>query len=402
MLALSCAGTAPAHRTHERAVGHFASAAIPYLPGSAIPIRVDGMNGPYHVSLLGPGTIDGNIYRVPQTVSAGEALLVASDAHTLAAHRFSLTQPPAKDTPFIAVACYDDGIVLHDASPPYRMRSLLATGGAPGDVAVDGSGLLASAQTDGEDATIVNLSGWTVETVPGVLMTDELEFDDRTHALYATDRDVDGMGALTRVTRSGRVTRRILGLTAEGIAIDARRRRIYVANVNDGTVSIVEADTMVELRRFPAIDRVFSLALNANGSRLYAVSNQSVTSPFGHQGGVVGIDVRSAHPHVVARSAGLAFPVSVVFDATRNRVFVTDELRNDVYVLDARTLRPVHPPLKTCNTPWKPTLDRGLLYVPCARSNEIDVFNLTTLHRTPGAPFRTGGYPLSVAVWHGK
>jgi hypothetical protein len=399
-VALSCAGTAPAHGVIERAVGTFQSARIPYLPGSVIPLQVNGMNGPYHVSLLGPGTIEGDTYRVPNNVSAPDALLVASDADTLAAHSFAFTQPPGKETSFIAVACYDDGIVLHDASVPYRMRAVLAVGGAPGDVAVDSSGLLASGQTDGQDATIVTLRNWNVASIPGVLLTDELAFDDHTHALYATDRDVNGAGALTRVTANGAVTRRVLGLTAEGLAIDAGRRRVYVANVNDGTVSIVDADTMVELNRFRAVDRVFSLALTPDGARLYAVSNQSVTSPFAHQGDVVAIDVRAHRPHIVARSSGLAFPVAAALDHKRNRLFVTDELRNVVYVLDGRTLRAVHEPLETCNTPWKPLVDAGRLYIPCARSNQIDVFDLATLRRAQGAPFPTGGYPLSLAVRH--
>jgi DNA-binding beta-propeller fold protein YncE len=401
VLALSCAGAAPAHRADERAVGTFQGPRVPYLPGSVIPLQVNGMNGAYHVSLLGPGTIEGDAYRVPNDVSASSALLVASDSHTLAAHVFAFTQPPPEHTPFMAVACYDDGIVLQDPSPPYRVRAVLAVGGSPGDVAVDPSGLLASGQTDGETATIVKLTDWNVESVPGVLLTDELAFDERTHALYATDRDVNGAGALTRVTARGDVTRRVLGQTAEGLAIDASRRRVYVANVNDGTISIVDSGSMVELDRWSAVDRVFSLALTPDGSRLYAVSNQSLTSPFAHQGEVVAFDVRARRPHVVARSAGLAFPVAAAIDARRDRLFVTDELRNAVYVLDGRTLRPVRAPLATCNTPWKPLVDDGRLYVPCARSNQIDVFDLATLRRAQGAPFQTGGYPLSIAVWHG-
>jgi DNA-binding beta-propeller fold protein YncE len=81
---------------------------------------------------------------------------------------------------------------------------------------------------------------------------------------------------------------------------------------------------------------------------------------------------------------------------------VTDEDTDAVDVLDARTLGIVHAPLHTCTTPWKPTIDRHRLFVPCAGSDQVDVFDTATLQRVPGAPFATGGYPLSVAIWNPK
>jgi DNA-binding beta-propeller fold protein YncE len=41
----------------------------------------------------------------------------------------------------------------------------------------------------------------------------------------------------------------------------------------------------------------------------------------------------------------------------------------------------------------------GRLFVPCANADKVDVFDLRTLRRVNGAPFSTGGYPLSVAFW---
>jgi hypothetical protein len=404
VLALLLNGIAAPHDVREeRAVGTFASVRLPYLPGSMIPIHVDGLSGAYRVGLVGPGTIENGNYRVPDVPAASHATLVAGNADGLALHTFALATPPAPDSPFLAVACYDDdGIVLHQAAPPYRMMSLFSIGGAPGDIAIDPSGRLATAQTDGESAYVADLDPWRVTPVSGVLLADEIAFDARTQSVYITDRDVDGTGALTRVASDGTLTRRILGMTAEGIAIDAERARVYVANVNDGTVSDVDANTMVERRRFPAVSRAFSLTLSPGGRLLYVVSNQSLSSPFAQPGSVVAIDLRPRKPRIVARSPSLAFPVAAALDARRARLFVTDESANVVYVLSSHTLKPVHEPLPTCGTPWKPALDGDRLYVPCAGSNEIDVFDLVTLHRAKGAPFKTGGYPLAVAVWHGR
>ncbi len=383
-----------------RAVASFAAARLPYLPGSSIPLRVNGMTPPYRVTLTGPGSVNAHDYDVPSAPSQSSAMLVAANAESLAARRFTFASPPDPARAFIAVASYDDGIVIHDAASPFDERAVLGIGGAPSDVAIGPSGVLAAGTTDGGTLTIAHLEPWRVRRYDGVLFSDEIAIDAANGAVYATDRDVNGAGALTRIARDGTVKRRILGMTAEGIAVDAKRRRIYVANVNDGTISIVDADTMVELRRVHAVARVFSLALSADGTRLYAVSNQSTGSPFAAAGSVVALDTSGAVPHVIARSAPLDFPVGVALDAAHRRLFVTDERDNVVDVLDARTLRPVHAPLDTCTTPWKPTVDGSTLYVPCARANEIDLFSTIDLRREANAPFPTGGYPLAVAVWH--
>ncbi|HYL26955.1 MAG TPA: hypothetical protein VEW74_03910, partial [Candidatus Nitrosotalea sp.] len=85
-------------------------------------------------------------------------------------------------------------------------------------------------------------------------------------------------------------------------------------------------------------------------------------------------------------------------------LYVTDEALDDVYVLDARTLRPKRAPLRTCAIPWKPSLDplAGRLYIPCAGANAVDVFDSGSLRRIHGAPFATGSYPLAVGIWHPK
>ncbi len=382
----------------DRAVGSIAAAALPYLPGSTLSIRVDGFRPPFTLFVSGPGSVDGSTYRV--STGGKQSTLIASGAHGLAVRTIAIAPTPDPRRAFIAVASYDDGIVLHDSMPPFRARAALGIGGAPGDVAIDRNGAIATTATDGDSATIASLTPWQVRRFTGVALGDELDFDSRSNALFVTNRDIDGFGALTRIAADGTVSHRVLGLTAEGLAIDPKRERVYVANVNDGTVSIVDATSMVELRRFAVVARVFSLALSDDGSRLFAVSNQSLGSPFSAPGSVVAVDVIAAVPHVTARSEPLTFPIGIAFDGAHHRLYVTDEDTDAVDVLDARTLRAAHSPLRTCITPWKPTVDGHWLFVPCAGSDQVDVFDTATLRRVPGAPFATGGYPLSVAVWN--
>lgn len=383
----------------ERAAGTIALADWAYLPGSVVRIAVDGLRPPYRLAVVGNSTLDGTTVHVAADAAPGEDFLVAGNAGGLAARVLRVGAPPDAKQPLIAVASYDDGIALHDART-FAPVGLLATGGATSDVAVDARGRIVATDTQGDALTVASIAPWTVSRAGGVPLGDELAVDASTGAIFATNRDVDGSGALTRVAPDGSVTRVATGMTAEGLAIDSHRGLVYVANVNDGTVSVVDAHTMRVVRHFAAVARVFSLALSADGSRLYAVSNQSAGSPFDAPGSVVAIALDTASPHVIARSASLTFPLGIASDPGTGRLFVTDEESDVVDVLDARTLRAAAPPLPTCRTPWKPTIDAdGRLFVACARADQIDVYDVRTLRRVPGAPFATAGYPLAVAVW---
>jgi DNA-binding beta-propeller fold protein YncE len=386
--------------------GHLATGRIsvtgwPYFPGSVIPLRIAGFAPPYHAALLGPGFLspDG-IYEVDNVASRTTTLLVAGNAAGLAATTLHVAPPPAANRALAVVASYDDGLVFHDVRN-FSVLGLLGMNGAPAAVAIDPSGTIAAPDTDGSSVTRVSLIPWNVATIGGVLTGDDVAIDSATGAIFVTDRDADGSGALTRIAKDGSIARVATGETAEGLAIDQHRGIVYVANTNDGTIAAVDANSMRVLRRFHAVDRVFSLALNSDGSMLYAVSNQSVGSFLGAPGSVVVFALRG-QPRALTRSAPLNFPLGIALDEAAQRVFVTEEGVAEVDVLDARTLRRTRAPLHTCKTPWKPTLDAQTqrLYIPCAGADAVDVFDSKTLRRVPGAPFRTGSYPLAVALWH--
>lgn len=394
-------GAAPLPHPHRAATARTTASRLPYLPGSEISLHFDGLEPPYALGVIGAGSSARGTLSIANAASSS-VTVVAANRDWLAMHRFDVAAPPDRSESFIAVATYDDGVVLHDVRSPFAPRSLLAIGGAPADVAIDTDGRIAAGDTSGTTLLMALMDPWRVRVVDDVWLADELEFDSSSHALFVTNRDIGGHGALTRILPDGTVTQRILGITSEGIAIDAKRHRVYVANANDGTISIVDADTFAETQRFHAVDRAFSLALAADRTRLYVVSNQSAASPFGAAGRVVSFDVSGESAHLEAQSAPLAFPLGIAVDAEHKSIFVTDERDDDVYDLDPVTLRARHAPLKTCRTPWKPAVDASdhRLYIPCAQADLVDVFDTRTLRRVPGAPFATGGYPLSVAVWH--
>ncbi len=399
--ALVMVGAAAKAPTERRAIGRFTMTSAPLFPGSTFAPRVDGISPPYDAFGLGNVDEDGGVFHIPLAAPPGTAALVAGNAFGTAMRQIRIAPAPDPTRPFIAVAAYDDGIEMHDIDS-FAALGLLATAGAPSDGAIPGAGHLAATDTDGNSLVLATLAPWSVSMLEGAPAGDELAFDSLNHDLLVTDRDVAGSGALTEIGTGGSARRIATGETAEGLAIDARRNLAYVANVNDGTVAVVDLTTMRVIRRIRAIARDFSLALSSDGSRLYVVSNQSLSSPFGSAGATIEIALNRPHPRIIARSGPLAFPVGVALDERSETLLVTAEGAAAVYVLNARTGRAERAPLRTCSVPWQPTFDPidDRLYVPCASSNAVDVFDARTLRRLHGAPFATAGYPLAIAIWH--
>lgn len=368
----------------------------PYISDSRIPIQEQGASGPYRLALVGLGRIEGDEYVAPAITTEQRATIIGSLRGAVAIAHLRIVPAPAPSRPLLAVATYDDGIALHDPRT-FKLIGYLETGGAASDVAFTRGGDLLVPDTDGTTLTRVTRRPWSLQRIAGVDEGNEvLVAPDGT--AFISDRDRAGAGALTRVGSTDDVRAVATGMTAEGLSFDAVRHLVYVGNVNSGNVAVVDARSMRVLRTIRSVERTFGIAFGATSQRLFVVSN---TSPGmnGRGGSVAAIDTRAAHPHVVARSAALVFPIGIALDAARGRVFVTDEAANVVDVLSTRTLHAIHAPLRTCKTPWRPAIVRTRLYIPCAQANRVDVFDLATLRRVPGAPFATGGFPLHVAVW---
>lgn len=368
----------------------------PYFPGSVLRLSPRGAQGPIAYATLGGGNIEDDTYVTPPVESPTTATLIATAARAVATVNIRLAPaPPLR--PFIAVASYDNGIALHDART-FALLGYLATASAVGDVAVAPDGRIFAPDTDGTTMLTLDRVPWSVRTTANVPLGNEVVYDAGSRAAYVSNRDAEGGGAVTQVPDGGGKAAHVhTGVTSEGLALDASRSLLYVGNVNDASVSVVDTRTMRVVRRIPSVPRTFGIALDARNQRLFVVSNATRTARTSG-GFVAAIDLRGNPARIVRRSVPLQFPIGIAYDARHRRLFVTDESANAVYVVDPATLK-VERTLRTCSTPWRPHLDAGRLYVPCMRSNAVDVYALTTLKRERGAPFATGGTPLGVAVW---
>jgi len=342
--------------------------------------------------------LENGIYVAPEVRSPQDVSVVAASQQAFALSELQIVPAPAPTAGLIAVATYYSGIALHGMRD-FSMLGLQAFSGAPAGVAMDERGNIYTCATDGSTFFRILRDPWGMQQAPGVPLGNEVAFDSREGSVFVSNRDVGGgRGALTRI-RGTQVTRVETGITAEGLALDERRHRIFVGNVNDASVTEIDTRTLGVTRTIPTVARTFGIAVDPQRNRLFAVSNQD--REMHKDGGfVVLIDLAPTRGRIIARSAPIAFPLGAAYDVRRQRLFVTDEDSGQVYVLSATTLRREHAPLRACAVPWLPHLDQRTrrLYVPCARANKVAVFDADSLLPIRGTPFATGAYPLSVAT----
>lgn len=369
----------------------------PFIGGSIIPLGESFARGSLF-AVVGPGIIDADRYIAPSNLNQPTTTtIVAANIGASVSRQILIVPTPSPKTRFLAVAGYYGGLGLHGIK---SMQLLGATPipGAAGDVASDRDGSLYVPGTTANTLWHAGRDPWNVTASGNVPLGNEVRIARHSQTVFVTNRDIDGWGALTQVR--GNMVRRIrTGRTAEGLAIDERRNRVYVGNVNDATVLEVDATTLAPVRRIRAVSRTFGIALNITRRLLYVVSNQ--TSNGGpQQGYAAAIDLSKRNAPMIAKSEKLPFPLGVDVDERTNRLFVTDESANAVYVFDALTLRRRGPALRACRVPWRPHVDAvgRRLYVPCALADKLAVFNLDNLRAVRGSPFETVRYPLGVDV----
>src|SRR5579884_770109 len=376
---LALAGTAPHHPLRSTGSFKLTVPSGPFISGSRLQIDALGVEGPLALALIGPGTLEGHQFIAPIVGENTTTTLVAATHGAVAYSTVRVVPPPGEHRPLLAVAAYETGVALHDPKT-FALLGYAPIGGPPGDAAFSPSGELYAPDTDGDSLAQIARAPWGIRFVRGVPVGNEVAVDPHSGNVFVTNRDVNGRGALTRITPDGRVSRVVTGDTAEGLAIDGTRGMVYVGNVNDNSVAQVDARTMRVVRKIRSVERTFGIALDAKTQRLYVVSNTSPSMPGGG-GFIAAIDLRRNNAPIIMKNRAMKFPLGVALDAKYGRLFVTDESTSEVYVLSARTLRTLRAPLQTCNTPWRPRVAAGRLYVPCARGNSIDVFDLRTLRR---------------------
>ncbi len=169
---------------------------------------------------------------------------------------------------------------------------------------------------------------------------------------------------------------------AAGMALDQRRRQVYVACPKDDEIQSIDVATgdIVERTRVSPGDRPRELALTPDGSTLVTVNNGSNTVTF--------FDPVSLTPH--ERISVGSGPTSLLIDAAGRRAFVFNTLSSSISVIDVAN-RTVAATISTDASPLRGRFNRrgDRLYVIHDRSPYMTVLDPTQLTVVNRARLRT-------------
>ena len=183
-----------------------------------------------------------------------------------------------------------------------------------------------------------------------------------------------------------------------GLAVDDPRKRIYSLDVDRGTISALDLETLKELKSTACGTRPYDVVLARNGLHLY-VSDWA------------GRSVRVVEPgelHTVARIAVGEHPTQIAIHPADDRMFVACASSNCVSVIDTRRgivtetistgLFPLAPEGSTPDA-LAVAPDGKTLFVANADNNNVAVIDIATPGRSQVKGFiPTGWYPTAVAV----
>jgi YVTN family beta-propeller protein len=209
-------------------------------------------------------------------------------------------------------------------------------------------------------------------------------------------------GRLSRVSAPEPATKTVTSPRSShfqgGLAVDPQRKRLYALDVDRGTISALDLETLKEVAVAPAGTRPYDVAVARNGSQLF-VSDWA------------GRSVRVLDPddlHTVARIGVGEHPTQIAVAAADDRVFVACASSNCISVIDTRR-GIVTETISTALFPLAPegstpdavavAPDGKSLYVANADNNNVAVIDIATPGRSQVKGFiPTGWYPTAVAV----
>ena len=140
LAALTLAGAAAKTQRMHLATATIVASRWPYLPGSVLPLHIEGIAPPYSVSILGPGRLlHGDTYAIPAHEPGRNGAFWSSEIRLGSGRRDCASERRPSLGRLLLVASYDEGLVLHDERS-FSVIGVLATGGVPSDVAVDRAG----------------------------------------------------------------------------------------------------------------------------------------------------------------------------------------------------------------------------------------------------------------------
>lgn len=183
-----------------------------------------------------------------------------------------------------------------------------------------------------------------------------------------------------------------VGRTPAGLAITPNGRRVYVANGNAGTISVIDTATNTTIGNPIVVGTApVALAINPSGSRLYVAHNAN--------GGNKITVINTATNKVVGTFGVGSDPLSLVVSPNGKRLYVANANSGTVSVINTANNKVVGNPIAVGGRPHGIAVspDGTRIYVANNSSNSVSVIDTAT-NTTVGAPIPVGAQPMSVVV----
>ncbi len=175
-----------------------------------------------------------------------------------------------------------------------------------------------------------------------------------------------------------------------GVAVKPDGTRVYVTNYGGNTVSVIDASTHTVIATIPVGAKPAGVAANPDGTRVY-VANEGSNS----------VSVIDTSTHTVVDTIPVeSRPVGVAVNSDGTRVYVTNQGSNTVSVIDPninRIIATIPVGTKPGGVAVKP--DGARVYVANYGSNNVSVIDGST--HTVVATIPVGANPFGVAVNQG-
>lgn len=203
------------------------------------------------------------------------------------------------------------------------------TGTSPWAVAVDGTLRQLYSLNDGEGTltTLSTVDGRILKTTNVGRPVRVVKASPSSRRVFVTSAEaltvIDGntLNVLATVT---------VGSRPVGIALDEANNRIYVANQQSGTISVVNATTFQVVDTFrPPLGNMWGLTIDPSARRLYAAIIKNTIADFG------GVEVLNADTGAFVAQIACGAEMVAVNSRTRT-VYATDISGNAVGVIDGR------------------------------------------------------------------
>ncbi|HYK52685.1 MAG TPA: SMP-30/gluconolactonase/LRE family protein, partial [Candidatus Eremiobacteraceae bacterium] len=361
-------------------------------------------------SLIGPGSMapDGT-YTAPSTPGQ-QAIIIAGGGGTSVASAVLVVAPPPADAPLAFVACYDDGTLDVRDPSTYEDIGTASIGDAAAGVVSDPREHLAVIAAGNRIGLFDVSTGTTIfsDPIAGARFSEVAMLANGFVA--ATDNQAaagqDGVrifGPIARGQTPKLAASSPTGDTPEGIAVSSDGRTFYITNVNTNSVMRFSFDGHSAARLTGAAvtgHRPFGVAVDDKRRLLFVADNDTPTlSGASSQPGLEIFSLPSLKlVRRVATGSPNALPLGIAVDSSANRMFVTNEGDGDVAAYSISPFKRIAT-LAVGRTPWLPAIDSvaGSLLVPNAADDTLSVYDIGTL-RPIATAMQTCGYPTAVAA----